>query len=192
MEVLMVVAHPLGDSLTEHIADHTAARLAARGHSVRRRNLYAEGFDPVLGADERRAYYGDGFEDRAGLQQAQALVLVFPTWWFGMPAILKGWIDRSFLPGVAFDHTPGGGPMIPRLHDLRQVLALTTLGSPWWVDRLVLRRPVARVLKWGVVRPCAPKARVRVLPLYAAEQVAPARLVSHLARIERVIDRDFA
>ncbi len=188
----MVVAHPLADSLTAHIADHAAGGLAARGHVVRRRDLYAEGFDPRLGPGERGAYYGDAFEDHAGLQQAAALVLVFPTWWFGMPAILKGWIDRSFLPGVAFDHTPGGGPMIPRLHGLRQVLALTTLGSPWWVDRLVLRRPMARVLKWGVVRPCAPKAQVRLLPLYAAEQVAPERLAAHLARIDRVLDRDFA
>lgn len=192
MDVLMVVAHPLEDSLTAHLAAHAAAGITARGHALQRRDLYAEGFDPVLSADERRAYYADAFEDRAGLQQAQALVLVFPTWWFGMPAILKGWIDRSFAPGVAFDHTPGGGPMIPRLTGLRQVLALTSLGSPWWVDRLVLRRPVSRVLKWGMVRPCAPKARVRYLPLYAAEQVAPARLSAHLARIDRALDRDFA
>jgi putative NADPH-quinone reductase len=64
--------------------------------------------------------------------------------------MLKGWIDRVFAPTVAFEQTPDFGPLKPLLTGLRKVVAITTLGSPWWMDRLVLWRPVRRQLKWAV------------------------------------------
>src|SRR5690606_24132960 len=116
-----------------------------------------EGFDPRLTAAERAAYYAaphhhSGIEAHAeALRTAEMLVLAFPTWWFGPPAMLKGWIDRVFAPGVAFDHGQGFGPIVPRLETLRRAVAITTLGSPWWVDRFVMRRPVRRMLKTAVI-----------------------------------------
>ncbi|MDA7424202.1 NAD(P)H-dependent oxidoreductase [Thalassococcus lentus] len=184
MKVLLVTAHPLSASLCMRLADHLCETLEQAGHSVTRRDLYAENYDPCLSADERTAYFDKAFDDSAALSDVQGLVLVFPTWWFGLPAILKGWIDRSFMPGVAYDHAPNGGPMIPRLSGLRSVLAVTTLGAPWWYDRLIARRPVRRSLKWGVVKPCAPKARFRMLSLYQSESVAPEKLNRFESRIE--------
>ncbi len=115
--------------------------------------------------------------------------MVFPTWWFGFPAVLKGWFDRVWAPGLAYDHAPGFGPMIPRLSALREVLAVTTMGAPAWVDWLVMRRPLARTLRWGIVRPCAPQARVRWLPLYRAEAVTPARLTAFTSRLSSCMTR---
>lgn len=176
MRLLMVIAHPLGDSLSHRFADRLSRDLTGRGHDVTLRDLYAEGFAPALTADERRAYYSTPFEDETGLKTFDGMVLVFPTWWFGLPAILKGWIDRTFLPGVAYAHDPEHRTLHPGLPHLKSVLAVTTMGAPAWYDRLVARRPVYRALKYGVFKPCAPKARFRFLALNGAEKVTPARL----------------
>ncbi|WP_127112298.1 NAD(P)H-dependent oxidoreductase [Shimia sediminis] len=171
MRCLVVLAHPLPQSLNAENARVAVAALEEAGHEVRLLDLYAEGFDPVLRPQERAVYYTSDFEDHAGLQDADALVLVFPTWWFALPAILKGWIDRSFLPGVAYDHANDLSALTPRLTGLTQVLAITTLGAPGWIDRLILRRPVYRALKWGLVKACAPKAQFNMVSLYGAETV---------------------
>lgn len=188
---LVVLAHPLKDSLCRHLAERAVKAARAQGWQVSLRDLCAEGFDPRLTHEERSSYYS-GFQGEAAkeveeLTQAQVLILVFPTWWFGFPAVLKGWFDRIWAPGAAYDHAPGFGPMIPRLGGLREVLAVTTMGAPAWVDRLVMRRPLARVLRMGIVKPCARQARVTWRALYRAEAVEPARLAGFEARIEREI-----
>lgn len=189
MRCLVVLAHPLTESLNAHLASVACRALQASGHEVRMVDLYSEGFDPVLSTHERLSYYQDGFEDLAGLAETDVLVLVFPTWWFGLPAILKGWIDRSFLPGVAYDHASDLSALTPRLTGMKHVLAITTLGSPGWIDRLILRRPVYRALKWGLVKACAPRARFRMLSLYQSETASASTISAFEARIEKAISR---
>lgn len=186
---LLVHAHPLGNSLTRLFLDKACEALAAEGHDLELLDLYPANFDPRLTPAERASYYSQTY-DRAGidaesaqLERAEILVLVFPTWWFGLPAILKGWVDRVFSPGTAFDHTPDFGPISPRLTGLRHVIAVTTLGSPWWVDWLVMRRPVRRMLKTALIGACAPNARFRYLPFYAAERPTQARIERYSRRL---------
>ena len=183
---LIIQAHPLPESLSTRLAA-TVERLArAQGWDVSRRDLYG-GFDPVLTPDERRGYYATApqtlNEEKRELAEAQVLILVFPPWWSGFPAILKGWFDRVWTPGVAYDHAPDLGAMRPRLSGLREVLAVTTMGSPRWVDWLILRQPLRRILRWGIIRPCAPRARVRWHALYRAEAVPPGRVVQFETRL---------
>lgn len=189
MRCLVALSHPLPQSLNARLAQVACEALEAAGHEVRFLDLYAENFDPVLPPEERAAYYEDRFEDHAGLADIEALVLVFPTWWFGLPAMLKGWIDRSFLPGVAYDHADNLSALSPRLTGLRHVLVVTTLGAPGWIDRLVLRRPVYRALKWGVVKACAPRARFRMLSLYGSETVTDAAVNAFEVRIRKAVAR---
>ena len=117
MRILIVYAHPRADSLAAALRDATKSALEARGHEVELRDLYAEGFQPAMSAEERGRHHDvprnlDGIEDHvASLQRAEALVLVHPTWWYGMPAMLKGWFDRIWVPGVAF--RLGDGPIEP-------------------------------------------------------------------------------
>ena len=187
---LLVFAHPLADSLNARLAATVEAQAQAAGWEVTRRDLYAEGFDPRLTAEERTGFYAIPpatlMAEKAEIAAAEVLILVFPTWWFGFPAILKGWFDRVWAPGTAYDHSPGFGPMLPRLQNLREVLAVTTMGAPGWIDWLVLRRPVRRVLRWAIVKPCAPRARVTWRALYNAEAVANDRLV----RFEAILAAD--
>ena len=177
MECLVVIAHPLPESLTHALAARAIDALRSAGHSVRVLDLYRAGFDPSLTAKERASYYEPTFHTDAGadtlraLTAVEGLVLCFPTWWFGPPAMLKGWFDRVWAPGTAYDHAADLGAIRPRLKQLRHALAITTLGSPWWVDRLVMRQPVRRMLGIALLRTCAPTARFRMLSLYRSERV---------------------
>src|SRR5271169_6797345 len=114
MRVHVVFAHPSPASFAAAVRDRVVSALVAQGHDVDELDLYAAGFDPVLTPAEWAAHVqgaahltGAGSEAER-LRKADALVLVFPTWWFGLPAILKGWFDRVWAPGVAF-HLPAGG-----------------------------------------------------------------------------------
>ena len=195
MKCLVVVAHPLADSLCHTLADSVLSALRAAGHDVLLENLYDREFDPVLNPAERASYYrppfaGDAVREPAQrLLAAEALVLVFPTWWFSPPAILKGWFDRVWAPGIAYDHADDLGPIRPRLHHLRKTLVITSLGSPWWVDRLWLRQPVKRVLQRAILGTCAPAAEFTMLSLYRSERVSPARIDRFRSRIAAVLRR---
>ena len=182
MRCLVVKAHPLSESLCASLTQQAADTLQKAGHEVEVEDLYEEGFGAALTAAERASYYEGRYSDEqvsgqiARLLAAEAVVLVFPTWWFGFPAILKGWFDRAWAPGVAYDHADQYGPIKPRLSGLRHMLVVTSLGSPWWVDRLVLRQPVKRVLKTAIVGTCAPRCRVRMLSMYKSERLSPAQV----------------
>ncbi len=188
-KALIVLAHPGAQSLSRLFAEDAARALESRGADIALLDLYAAGFAPALTPAERAAYYGEQ-QDHSGvvehaslLTEAETLVLVFPTWWFGMPAILKGWIDRVFAPGIAFEHASDFGPIKPRLTNLKRVLVITTLGSPAWIDWLVMRRPVRRILKTAILGLCAPQAKFTILSLYAAENPDPGRIKAFEAKI---------
>jgi NAD(P)H dehydrogenase (quinone) len=123
----------------------------------------------------------------ADLASAKTLVLVFPTWWFAMPAMLKGWIDRVFAPQIAFDHADDFGPIKPRLTGLDTVLVVTTLGSPWWVDWFVMRRPVRRVLKTAVFGLCATQAAFKMMSFYSAEKPSAGRIEKFRAQLGAIL-----
>src|SRR5262245_29894305 len=101
MKVLLVSAHVRDSSLTRAVADAFAAEGAENGHEVERADLMAEGFDPVLReVDEPdwdnpdKRYSVEVQREMARIERNEATVMVFPVWWWSMPALLKGWIDR--------------------------------------------------------------------------------------------------
>lgn len=188
-KALVVLSHPLETSLCGHFAERARAALADAGHDVSFLDLARENFDPRLTEAERLSYYGASHDTTAIrreaelLAEAEILVLVFPTWWFSPPALMKGFIDRVFAPGIAFDHGAGFGPIKPRLKRLRLAVVISTFGSPWWVDRFVMARPVRRMFRRGVIGACAPGARFAWLPFYAAENPAGERVAAFEARL---------
>lgn len=193
MKCLVVLAHPMADSLSHALAQSAIQTLTEAGHDVQVEDLYGIGFPPALTASERRSYYARSFESSAPQAQverllsAQALVLVFPTWWFGFPAILKGWFDRVWAPGIAYDHASDLGPIQPRLHKLQRALAITSLGSPSWVDRLLLRQPVRRVLKTAILGTCAPACRFEMMSIYKAERLSARDVEAFRRRVHRAL-----
>jgi putative NADPH-quinone reductase len=195
MHSLVVKAHPLSESLCSFLTQRAVQALQSAGHQVVVEDLYAENFDAALTPAERASHYETPYPTEkiaAQVQRllaAEAIVLIFPTWWFGLPAILKGWFDRVWCPGVAFEHAEDLGPLKPKLHNLRHLLAVTSLGAPWWVDRLVMRQPVKRVLKTGIVGVCARQCRFDMLSIYRSEKLTGAQVDRFAARIESTLGR---
>lgn len=193
MRCLIVIAHPLSESLCHSLAKTAIEELTVAGHDIQVLDLYEDGFAPSLTVAERQSYYGHAFDVEAVQPQveqllwAEALVLIFPTWWFGFPAILKGWFDRVWAPGVAYDHAQDLGAIKARLSSLKRVLAITTLGAAWWVDWLVLWRPVQRILKLAILGACTPSCRLEMLSLYKAESLTPQVVAGFQARIRRTL-----
>ncbi|MDQ7733654.1 NAD(P)H-dependent oxidoreductase [Halomonas sp. SpR1] len=185
-----MVSHPLEDSLCHYLAAQTVEHLALNGYQITLLDLYKKNFEPALTQQERKSYYRDNFNDDLlaneieQLKQAQSLVLVFPTWWFGFPAILKGWFDRVWAPGHAYNHASDLGAITPLLDNLKEVKVITTLGSPWWVDKLVLRQPVKRVLKTALLGACTKRCKFDMLSLYKSERASKKRVESFVRKIK--------
>ena len=110
MKVLIVLAHPRRNSLTGQVTDALADVLTESGHTVEIADLYTEGFDPRLReADEPdwertdKVYSAEVRTEMARLDRNDAIILVFPIWWWSFPAILKGWVDRVWNKDYAYD-----------------------------------------------------------------------------------------
>ncbi|MEN9895150.1 MAG: hypothetical protein RIR97_1002 [Pseudomonadota bacterium] len=189
MKFLIVLAHPLKGSFSESMALAAQEQLVQQGHVVDLMNLYAEDFDPRLSQSERGGYFDTHYDYSAvanlvtRLQSADGLILVFPQWWFNFPAILKGFFDRVFVPGVAFDPHPAGGRIIPKLTHIRYLWALTTTGSPWWLVHLYMGNPVRRLLKRGIGEFCAKTLNFRMITLHDMDRVSHEQRKAHLVRM---------
>lgn len=124
MHALIVTAHPEPQSLTHSIAAQIGAGLAEAGHSFEIADLAAEGFDPRFTPGDlavhrhKAARPADVAAEQARIDRSDALVLVYPVYWWSMPALLKGWIDRVFSNDWAFDFEPGGG-LVKKLRHLK-------------------------------------------------------------------------
>ncbi len=193
MNILIVTAHPLNDSLCKLLSKHVSDRLKDEGHTVIIEDLYTQDFDPVLTINERKSYYSDSYdlssvsEQTRRLKEADALILLFPTWWFGFPAILKGWFDRVWGPGIAYNHASDLGAIKPLLDNLQNVLVITTLGSPWWVDRLVMRQPLKRIVKVALLATCAKNSKLKFLSLYNSEKLNPNKISAFKDKIDKAL-----
>lgn len=194
MRLLLIVAHPLETSFTMAVAEAARDALQAKGHEVDWLDLYRADFDPRLTEAERRAYFTEPYDASAvaplvaRLAATDGLILVFPQWWFGFPAVLKGFFDRVFVPGVAFEHAANGG-LLPRLANIRLFYALTSSGSPWWMVRLVMGDPVRRLLKRGLAILCAKGVRFRMLNLYDMDRAPADKRRTHLDDVRRLMAR---
>jgi len=197
VNILLVTAHPLKNSLCDLFTEKVVSHLKAMGHEVTLEDLYKNQFDPVLSIEERATYYRKNYNSSKvsgeieRLVNSDALVIIFPTWWFSFPAILKGWFDRVWAPTVAYDHANDYGPIKPKLHNLKKTFVLTTLGAPWWVDYLILWRPVKRTVRFALLGACARKCKLRFLSFYKCEDVDTARIKKQISKIESALTKFF-
>ncbi len=187
MRVLVLYAHPVEDSFCAALHRTVVAGLEAGGHAVDDCDLYAEGFDPVL-SREGRCDYHDTNANRAGVEpyvdrllSAEALVLVHPVWNFGMPAILKGFLDRVFLPGVSFGLVEG--QVRPALHNITRLGVATTYGATRWRAAILGDPPrkIAKRMLRAVIKPGAP---VDYLALYDMNNAGVPERGAFLTRVE--------
>lgn len=192
---LVVLAHPLPESFAAFAARLVVETLEAKGHTVDLLDLYAEDFDPRLTAAERAAYMEPGYQPTEvaaiveRLKAADGIVLVFPQWWFNLPAIMKGFIDRIFVPGVAFEHDKAGGRIVPLMTHIRTFWVVTSTGSPWWVVHFYMGNPVRRILKRGVAAFCAKGVDFRMLTIHDMDRATEVKRGAFLAKVRAAFSR---
>ncbi len=194
MRVLIVYCHPCSESFSAALRDASLEALGEAGHETRLFDLYAMGFDPVLTAEQRRAYHEPGDNERSveehldALRWCEALIFVYPTWWYGPPAMLKGWLDRVWVPFATFGMPEKGKPITRVLTNIRVIGAISTLGSPkwwWWI----MGAPGRRTLLTGLSVLCAPRCRTFWLALHQMDSQTPPRRAAFLGKVRARLQR---
>jgi putative NADPH-quinone reductase len=195
MRALVVYCHPRPHSFNAAVRDLVVAKLKAAGAEVRLNDLYARDFRPVLSPQEWQGYLDCPqnvncvAEDVADLRWCDTLIFVYPTWWYGLPAMLKGWLDRVLLPDVAFLMPDGHNKTIrPGLQHIDRLGIFTTCGASWLVTQLV-GAPGKRTLTRGVGLLCKRGKRMAFAAHYLMDSSTPASRTKHLVRVARQMDK---
>jgi putative NADPH-quinone reductase len=197
MRVHVVHAHPVETSLNRAIFDIAVAALKGAGHEVDPCNLYDEGFEAAMSREERLNYHEvpDNITPEIApyverLRAAEALVFIYPVWNYGFPAILKGYFDRIFIPGVAFEMSEGGdrGEVKHCLNNIRKVAFITSYGG----DRLrtmIMGDPPRRIVRrwaWATFRTLTPPI---YMALYDMNNVTEAGRKAFVEKVRRRLAR---
>jgi NAD(P)H dehydrogenase (quinone) len=191
MRILYIYCHPLPESFHAAIRTKALDALAKAGHQVDLLDLYAENFNPVLSEDARRHYH-DTSRNQNGLESyierlksAEAIVLQFPTWCFGLPAMLKGFFDRMIMPGVAFDLSDPAH-VKPMLLNIKRIVGIVTYGRPRYMALWMCDPPrniVKRYVRWFTGR----KARVDYHALYHLNVASDTQRAEFMDRVYRAL-----
>lgn len=193
MRVLMVRVHPVRESLLHAAGDRAAAALTGAGHELVQLDLYADGFEPTVSEGEWLARNrGAGLPPQLqsyadALYWAEHLVLVYPTWFGGFPAMLKGWLDRVWVSGVVCETAPGSRRTRSKLRHITRLTVVTTHGGSKFMNSLG-GEPGRRMVRRRIRSLCSRSCRPRWVALYGNDRCAPAKRVRFLDTVEHRFD----
>ncbi len=189
MRVLVVYAHPLETSFIAALHQRVVETLRAGGHRVDDLDLYAERFDPVMSREQFAHYVDTSVNTREvepyveRLRDAEALILVFPVWFDGLPAMLQGYFQRVFLPGVAL-RIDEAGLFHPNLWNLKRMAAVCTYGE----DRRAVEaknNPAHRFVRDNIGLLIKPRGQFEYLAHYDMNFSTAARRTTFMKRVTR-------
>ncbi len=189
MKTIVVYAHPGTDGFSSAMLERVKADLEERGIEHEIWDLYEMGYDSVLKKEEvytagNRKVSDENLKFQEKIGEASKLIFIYPVWWGGMPAILKGFIDRVFVPGFAFKYRKDKLlKFIPDglLKD-KTVICLVSSGGPWILYTLILN-PVMIINKFVIFGFCG--ARTKTFQIYGATKLTSQKK----RKIERVSKR---
>ena len=190
MRFLVVYCHPVAESFCNAVHHTVVEALERAGHEVEDLDLYAADFQPVMTRQERLDYHESGVNIRtvepfvAQLRRAEALVFVYPTWWYGLPAMLKGYLEKVWALDVAFTLNGPNQVIRPALQHIRRLGGVSTYGASWWWTRWV-GDPGRRTLIRGLKPLCHPRCRTTWLAHYNMDVSTPESRRAFLARVEK-------
>jgi NAD(P)H dehydrogenase (quinone) len=191
MRVFVVYAHPSQTSFSAALHSRALSAFRARGHEVDDCDLYAERFDPLLTREDFLAYNDThanryrvvSYVDR--LLAANALLLIYPVWNEGFPAVLKGFLDRVFLPGVSFSKDPDGA-VKPALANISKLGAVCTYGASHLVT-MMMGDPPRRVVKRLLRAMAVQHVRCDYLALYGMDRTTSEKRGAFLNQVARTL-----
>jgi NAD(P)H dehydrogenase (quinone) len=194
MNALVVYCHPVEGSFCSAMRDAAVTGLRSAGHEVNVIDLAAEQFNPVMSTSEWDTYRQGNGVIPAGLERdvslvksAEIIVFVYPTWWGGLPAQLKGWLERVMLPGTAFVFNENN-KVRPGLTNIRRIHIASTFGSPWLYVRFVNdngRRILARAFRLNT----SIRTKVSTSSLYAMDTATDESRKSFLLALEKKMQK---
>lgn len=192
MRFLLIYCNPVETSFGAALHQATLRGLEKAGHDVDDCDLYAEGFQAAMSPEERRAYHQvdqnteNVSEYVRRLQNTEGLVFIYPTWWSTLPAMLKGYFERVWLPGVAFDLANGG--INPKLRHIGKLAVVTTYGSPWWA--ITWEGNAGKRFMFKIIKSlCQRSVRIEWLAMYNLDRSTPAQRTAFLQRVEAAMAR---
>jgi NAD(P)H dehydrogenase (quinone) len=189
LRILVVYAHPLEMSFIAAVHARIVETLRVGGHIVDDVDLYAERFDPVMSRETLLRYVDTKANTREvepyvkRLRAAEALVLVFPVWFDGLPAIMQGFFQRVFLPGVSV-RIDEAGLFHPNLWNLKRMAAVCAYGDSRR-DAAAKRDPPRRFVRDNIGALIDPNGRFEYLALYDMNFTAAPRRASFMKRVTR-------
>ena len=190
MHIQVVHCHPLTDSYNHALFRTVVSTLEQSGHNVTATDLYREGFQPVMTVAERQSYMDNGYDGSAvatyieTLKKVDGIVFCFPHWWFAMPAMLKGYVDRVWGPGVAFVYDEKDGHLAPNLGNIKLFGVVTSYGSPQWIVRFFAGDAGRMVMMRGLKPMCSPDARSFYLAHYGMDHSTPKSRQAFLDKVQ--------
>lgn len=195
MNILVILSHPRPGSFNHAIAATARATLERNGHRVILHDLYAEGFDPLLLADEipRDAPLPPLIQQHcAELRAAQGIIIVHPNWWGQPPAILTGWVDRVIRPGVAYRFREGdAGDGIPEgLLPARTALIFNTSNTPRERELRAFGDPLDLLWKNCIFNLCGVH-QVQRRMFAVVVTASPAQRAAWLAEVQALVESAF-
>ncbi len=195
MRALVIWCHPQLESFSAAVLATVREKLEEAGVEYRVRDLYRSNFSPVLSQEELDCYLDETknckpvAQDVEDVQWADTLIFVYPTWWYGLPAMLKGWLDRVLLPGVAFIMPQADGENIrPGLSHITRIAVFTTCGASWWLSK-VIGEPGRRTLTRGVRAICAKGCKTIYTAHYLMDSSTQESRTRYLRRVAAQMER---
>lgn len=188
---LLITAHPDPQSLTHHVRERL--ELALRPRSVEVADLHQEQFDPRFTLADRRAYHESGdyppdvVREHHRLERASDLVLIFPVYWWSMPALLKGWIDRVFVNGWAFEYSAASG-LQPKLQQLRTHLLPIAGSDAGMYERHGYEKALRTQIEHGIVDYCGSRRGATAF-IHESEQPSSEATADSVERAVRIVGR---
>lgn len=191
---VIIYAHPDEQSFNAAILNTVAGQLNKAGQQYTVIDLYREGYNPVLSKEEIKGEVSDQTKHyQQQIRNATDIIFIFPVWWFRAPAILEGFIDKTFIPKFAYRFKPLIGKYglpVPLLKD-KKVLAFITHGAP----ALPVKTLYVNVVKYrfllGFLSFCFNIFRCRIIQLWSVPFINAAKREQYLNKINRVISKRF-
>ncbi|MBN2984670.1 NAD(P)H-dependent oxidoreductase [Cohnella algarum] len=154
-KIVVVAGHPDPQSFCSALSDAYMEGASGSGAEVRKIDLSRIRFDPNLrfGYRQRTELEEELTEAQKWIRWADHLVFVYPTWWGAMPAVLKGFIDRVFLPGFAFKYRKDS-LLWDKLLTGKSAHLIVTMDTPIWYNRWIYRRAGIQVMKRNILQFC--------------------------------------
>jgi putative NADPH-quinone reductase len=185
-KILVILGHPNPSAFNAALAKEYAAAAQSAGHQVEVLSLVDLQFDPILrmGYAQAQALEPDLLAAQSAIMQADHLVFVYPSWWGSVPALLKGFIDRAFLPGFAFKYKKDS-PWWDRLLAGRTAHLIVTMDTPGWYNWLMYGNSNIKAMKAATLQFCG-VSKVKVTTFTGIRTSTPDQRAHWLGKVGRL------